>query len=1508
MRPGVESVLRAWCPRRFLSAGAVVAAVLGPAFPAAGQTPAVEVGPASVAEQDRAVFAALTLSVSGAPAALRAPAAQPVCYPFRISYGDSRSTADRRDVWIVEGRDLDRSIEVGWFHVTVDANGMGVGGLAPFTNAVVAGDDEDEPDEAFVVSVGTGGPCPAGGTVPAFAFGTELGTGVVTIADDDATVPSVAAGVSLRVFEPRAPEAVVVLELPLTEEGAEQYCYAYEIAVGRGTATVGTDLDYVSGGAGRFVTVRGSPLAVSRDVKLYGDGAVEGPETFYLDVFADVSGSSCAASPSAVPIAEVEVVIVDDDDPLPGVQPVALAVTETDADFVVLLELPLDAEAATAVCYPFAVVAGRGTASSPADFRGGSGVFVAAAGETAARSRDLTIVGDDLAEDDETFFLEVFAGVSGTACTVPSGAVPVFTVQVIILDDDEDAPGPGTGAFEVVETDADAVAVLQMELDGAASDTRCYPFRVAYARSTAGREDARLVEAGGLRDVEHGRFVVQAGSSVAVSSNLLVVGDDVVEGPESLHLDLYAPGLPGAGTCAPAGIPVRSLVVTIVDDDEVAGIASLEVDGGLDGLVREGDGGEREPVRVVVRFARRLTEPVTVRYGSVADGLARGAGPKQDVETVRERSARVEVGQLAVRLPVATVIGDDRVEAVEDFGVWVAVDRYAAETRMWLRVRIGNDDVPGDEVLAVTLEGVSGSAIVEGDPDTGRAAGACQTEWNCVLVSLSLTGGRLSEDVTYRVHTVPGSARPGEDYRFADGVEVVLEEGHLRAFDLENPLRIEVRRDWFVEAPREDFYLVVHMLAGAETPLVSWFERVEIVDDDRIGGEAGALWFGAAHEEMLCPAGSRRFDLVEPAGAGAVPFRVELVVAERAVAESGAEDDATCEVGAGRAVTEYRYELRSGSAALGADVVAQAAGRVRFVAGRGGLDVGVVGDGALEPAEALNLVLLAGSGPVAEFTLVVHDADSAAEAAASRTAAAVRVGRVLASEVSDLLAERFSCAASAACAALGADPRAHLWAGSAAGPRLSPAVLLGRLASVVGAGAGSAGFGGLAGRGGSSGVRTFVPAALVPAVSMAPASAGPAAGYGGGLPLPGRLAVVGRALDGLRYQGDPGRWLGAVNIARGDQRPPRWTFWTRASYSETEDAGATARRVRTSLLALSGGLDRQVGQLRVGVLYTHAFAGMETGVHGWAKPTVAGTGGRPSAWRVTAPYVGWIPHRRFRIWASPGWAAGGEGPVLPADGLRAMMRMIVAGASVSVVASDVLTLDIEGDVFEVDVERDRRSSDAFFGFGHDALSGRAQRTRLAGRLGVPLGDPSTTASRLTVRLGRRWDAGGDVDWVWGPIRPGPRWKGAGQVAGADLLVDFRYRRVRSSLSLVAAAGVQTGGEEPWIAGEHVRRPSRRQVGASAGLQWGAASSRAGWSGSVRPAYGHVSLATPGWWSGAVPSLSAPGSFELVPLLDAEVAYGFRDGGSLGLSARQAFGRRSPGAGALGAVVTYGRAW
>ena len=1421
-----------------------------------------------------------------APAALAltfgAVADADYCFAFELAYG--RSTAGAADAWVGAGKSSSGTfvLRAGLTEIIV-------------RDLIIAGDDEVEGAETLFIDVferRRGSSCSASGTVV-----TVL---TVTIEDDDEDTSGISP-TEFTVVETDV-DAPAALALTFGAVADADYCFAFELAYGRSMA--GAADAWVGAGkssSGTFVLPAGLTEIIVRDFIIAGDDEVEGAETLFIDVFERRRGSSCSASGTVVTV--LTVTIEDDDEDTSGISPTEFTVVETDVDAPAALALTFGAVADADYCFAFELAYGRSMAGAADAWVGAgkssSGTFVLPAGLTEIIVRDFIIAGDDEVEGAEMLFIDVFERRRGSSCSVSGTVVTVLTVT--IEDDDTDAPGIDAGALEVVETDVDAVALLQLTLGAVADETRCFPYRVAYGRSTATRQDAWLVNVSGdSSPAGYGHFVVHARSSTAVSLNLMVAGDDLVEGPETLHLDLYAPGPAGQADCQPTGAPTGTLVVTIVDDDIVVGIASMEVDGAVDGLIREGDSGERGSVHLLVTFERRLTEPVTLRFGSVADGLARGAAPKQDVETVAVRSATVAVGQIAVGLRVATVIGDDRVEAVEDFGVWVAVDDYGAETKTWLRVRIGNDDVAGDEILSVRLEGIEGAAIVEGNPDPGAGGGDCQREWKCVLLLLELTGGRLSEDITYEVHTVPGSARPGEDYRFRDGVRVTLEEGHLRSFNPADPLRIEVRRDWFVEGPREDFYLVVQMIAANETPLVSWFERLEIVDDDRIGGEDGALWFGGEHELDACPGGSRRFEMVEPFAGHAALVVLDLVVAQRPTAEGDDTGEASCEVGLGNAVTEYRYELRSASALVGVDVAvpADAGGRVRFVAGRGSLELAVVGDGALEPVEDLSLVLLGGGGPVARFTVVIQDRESAVEATASRTAEAVRMGRVLASEVSDVLAERFSCAASAACAALGADPAAQLWPGGASGPRIAPMALVRRLPW------------GSAPAGVSPG--PFSVGADGGSLVAGGGEYGSPFGFGGGLGVPvrpfDRLVTVGRALDGVRYQGDPGRWLGAVNIARGDDRPGRWTVFTRFSYAEVEDVGNTARRLRTSMLTMTGGVDRQVGQVRVGVLYTHAAAAVETDAHGWAQETVEDPGRRPSAWRVVAPYAGWIPHRRFRLWVSPGWASGGEGGAALGEGLQASMTMLVGGASASVFASDELSVDVEADVFEVDVDRRATVTELAFRTPDAALSGRAQRARLAGRVGMPIGDPSTTASRLTLRLGRRWDVGADLDWVWGPIRPQASWSGAGQIAATDLLVDFRYRRLRSSLSLVATIGMQVGGEEPLVVGEHVRSPSRRRVGAAAGLQWGAAGSGAGWSASVRPSYGHVSLAMPGWWSAAVPGMSGFGAFELVPLLDGEVGYQFEDGGNVALSARQAFGGGRAGVGGIGALVRYGRGW
>ena len=436
--------------------------------------------------------------------------------------------------------------------------------------------------------------------------------------------------------------------------------------------------------------------------------------------------------------------------------------------------------------------------------------------------------------------------------------IVVFKYIVRIVDAGRGDTGLDS-AFEVTETDVDFVTLLALSLEEAPGRVRCYPYRIAYAASTADEADARLVGSDGRSPAGFGTLLAQPAATTAVSSNLLIVGDDLIEGDETLHLEVYAPGLPGEETCSPAGAPVLSVVVVIVDDDLPVGIASVEVeDADPEGNHPEGDAGDRSSVHLVVTFDRRLTEPVVVRYGSVADGTARGAPPGQDVEVVAAGAVSVLVGEIQVRVQVATILGDDRIEAVEHFRAWAAVDGGSEAAKQWVTVSIANDDVPGDTILNVVLEGegVSDGTITEGDPASETGGGDCQGEWKCVFLILEFTSERQFKDVVYEVHTVAGSARPGEDYRFRDGVQVRLEAGHLSTLDVDDPLMLQVRQDFLVERDREDLLLAVHMMQGGESPLFSWYQRIEIVDDDSSGGEPTArLWFGLADHPALLDRG-----------------------------------------------------------------------------------------------------------------------------------------------------------------------------------------------------------------------------------------------------------------------------------------------------------------------------------------------------------------------------------------------------------------------------------------------------------------------------------------------------------------------------------------------------------------------------------------------------------------------------------------------------------------------------
>ena len=1084
----------------------------------------------------------------------------------------------------------------------------------------------------------------------------------------------------------------------------------------------------------------------------------------------------------------------------------------------------------------------------------------------------LAVAGDEFVEGDEDLLLNVYEDVDCSASTAPpvgarAGSL-VASLRLVIRDDDTLPPEASfVDSTAVTETDIDQVAIVALQLDERAADPLCYPYRLAYSASTASAADAWLVA--GVADatlVDAGWFTVGAGSERAVSSNLFVVGDDIAETDERLLLTVYPPVplLPSDMSCDVVGAPVGRVVVTIVDDDAVLLFDRVDLPYSDGGRLVEGSGGAVVSVDVHATFSRLLDAPATIRYGSVARGSARDAPPAQDFESVDSAVAVVPPGRQGVVLAAAHIIGDTRPERDEDFWLWLEFDGLPS-TRVYQRVLIRDDDVAADTSLTLSLEGVADFAVDEGDPGVGSG---CAGEWLCLPLLFSLEQ-RATADLLLELRTYPGSALPGLDYAPFDGTLVRIPAGDRVSVGGETPLRLRIRRDYLVESP-EQFYLAVYQKHSAGD-MLAYFTAVSIVDDD--GGVDGgrALWFGSADDVASCPEPSvRPFSVAEPGAQGSVLVHTLRL----AVRESVPAGDATvqCRVFDPGKPVDYAYSLESVTALVGTDVLSPVGGDgglLRFVGGFAELTLAVVGDRVPERLERLRLTLHSGLGALAVFEVVVVDYDTVAEHSEAQSAAAARIGRLFAAEVADLLADRFACARSADCGRAAAPVGEPLWPAGRRPPSL--AAVLSRL------------------------VPFAAPAAVPPGASASPTSA-----LAVPVPVLGLRPALGRLVEGVGLQGDPARW--APRRATG---PSPWMAWFRAGYRDAVDRGSSGRLLETSALFLSGGVDRAVGPLRLGSLYSRALVSDRFDSHDALRAYLPDLPAHASAWHLVAPYVGYVPHARVRGWASVGWAWSGSAPRLAGlpGAAPSRVRFRHLGASVSVVALPRVALDLEGDFFASAV------------LGMTSLSsdpaslrdlGNADRRRLALRVGVPLGRHGSPASRLVVRVARRWDAGTDVDWLWTGL--GPRASaGAGDLAATDLFVEYRYAPSGGRFSAQLAGAVQVVPELPLFPAQVFAEPSsvRRTFGAS--FDWGPRRRASGWSASVRPVYGHPLAALPAWWSGAgAPAvLFAPPR----PVVDGLVRYVFVDGGavSLGLS-RDLAPRDAPYGSAARLAVLYARAW
>ena len=1253
-----------------------------------------------------------------------------------------------------------------------------------------------------------------------------------------------------------------------------------------GTATAGEDYRAVRSETPLAVTTGGFSVPVST----VDDADEEPAESLSLVVRYEVvrppenGGAASCPSGLAAPVAATAVGTIEDDDepevaPSGGVS-VAGASGEEGAALVFGL-VPASVPDGFSLCVRWHTA--DGSAEEGVDYAPEASegfVRLGAGGYTVA----VTTYDDDVVEATEIFQLLIdYFVVAGSSCNAgrEQGLLHVNAVGTI-ADNDSAGTGPG-GAADVlgyvtlqvfplaVAEPLEGVSFVNLVVrvtgepprEGNGPPGPRPPVHVRWATHSASAAGATSC------DDPRADFMDDAGAFVVQPEDLDLVGDVVlgicadgfVEGAENLLLRFEISDTPAFGR-----LRVVQWSVEIRDVTEFPGLRPFAPP-----TLLEADPGDPQVFLEVAVELRRPdnASPTTVVYGT--DLVSGSAVPGIDYEGYSGRAV-VPAGRPAVVVRFAEILPDGLPEPVELFTIWAYLEGRP-ETRVKTVVEITDDDVaihrPGFVVFDIGLPG--DLPFVEGDrpkPPLPIVARLADAELH-------------SEDYSYRILTMDGTASAGEDFVGFDR-RVRFREGELAVFDHTNPLALTVLPDLVAEEPREYFYLLLYaLIEGVSWPAFTAIQRVEILDDDYQEGvlDGGTtLWVGGAGAGA-CPSTVHSVVLEEPDPEVAPWIDVAVPLAARLGPLPG-ETGGVCGLPSG--TFEARVSLAPGlhaGASVPHDVAlaSRAPEPVVFAPQdhAGAVVLRVYADEFLEADETVRLLVSVGVHGVVPVELLVLDFQKERELVAGRDAAFARLGRAMGAAVADALADRFSCARSAECAGpyRPSDPRDL---GEAVRPsRSTLAGILRSLAPAI--------------RPSDS---TFdAPSLLAPARPAGfPMRRAPAQPGSGATGLAG----------GLSFQGSPNTWFRARNR---DGRTP-WTAWLRTGRRVSSDLRTDQSRVRTTLLSVLGGVDRRLGPVHAGTLYGYLIGSYSRRFSGELARLEKVDPGRPAldnavSWHLIAPYVGITPHPRVRFWTAFGLSLGGS--PAPSAGYQPRpelaagtpsYRLFVGGASLTALRFRHAVLDVDADVFDA-VARLPGGAAA-----EPRTLGGTMRRRVAARLGVPL--DVTGRRRLSVGLVRRWDAGPDIAWL---SRVGS------YMDSYDLVGDVRIAAYRSRLSAAVSGRVQLAGA---VRGVAAAGPAhRRETAISAVLRWGHAETAGGWSIALRPAYGYPGAAGAPRrsliYSELVPHAAGAG-IEARPLVAVDAGYGFGSGARISVRGERGFGRSNGWSRRSSMALRFERAW
>jgi hypothetical protein len=345
-----------------------------------------------------------------------------------------------------------------------------------------------------------------------------------TITEDD-PMPSI------TVDDPSVDEDGGPLSFTISLDAAAAVDVSVDYATADGSATGGVDYTATSG----TKTIAAGDTTATVHVAVTDDAVREGDETLSLDLSNAVDGTLGAGGGTGT---------IVDDEPIPTIT-VDDPTTAEDAG-PITFTVSIDTESVTDVTVDFATA--DDTATDGPDYAGYSGTATIAAGSTST-TVDVPIVDDGVAEDDETFTLEL-SNEDGGSIGDPSG--------VGTITDDEADPDVSIADADVLEGDSGAA---QLEFDVTLTNDSASDISVSYATT-----DGTATAPGDYTDAS-GTLTIPAGDTIG-QVVVVVSGDTAYEGDETLTVTLS--NLVGGTT-----IDDATATGTITNDDKQPSTLSL---------------------------------------------------------------------------------------------------------------------------------------------------------------------------------------------------------------------------------------------------------------------------------------------------------------------------------------------------------------------------------------------------------------------------------------------------------------------------------------------------------------------------------------------------------------------------------------------------------------------------------------------------------------------------------------------------------------------------------------------------------------------------------------------------------------------------------------------------------------------------------------------------------------------------------------------------------------------